>query len=383
MTKPIKKEQSSARKTGTYHKLGELEYFIPSPLPPQNPKFNFSNDLIDLYGKTMRTLGQLNEMANRLPNIERFIKAYCLKEAVLSSAIENIHTTLVDIFTNEISSTQNQSKTNKQTQLVLNYNKALEEALDLTKKQNFPIVSRVILQAHKTLMSGDDGDKANPGNYRKQQVTVGKFIPPVANKIPELIADLEKFINDDNSLPVLIKAGLAHIQFETIHPFLDGNGRIGRLLIVLMLIKDNVIYEPILYPSVYFKKHHLEYYKRLDAVRTKGDFEGWISFYLKAIKESAADAHKKSKAIEKLEKQLQNKIINSTKIKKELVEKILLVLFRFPVISVTELQNELDISYNAAHSIIQKLIKLDVLKLDIRQKRNKLFRFDAYLSLLE
>ena len=116
-------------------------------------------------------------------------------------------------------------------------------------------------------------------HYRKVQVKVGKLTPPTANKIEGLIADLEKFINDDDSLPVLIKAGLAHIQFETIHPFLDGNGRIGRLLIVLMLIKDKVLFAPILYPSVYFKKHHLEYYQRLDAVRTKGDFEGWIYFY--------------------------------------------------------------------------------------------------------
>jgi len=241
------------------------------------------------------------------------------------------------------------------------------------------------LEAHKTLMSGGDGDKANPGNYRKVQVKVGKLTPPIANKIEGLIADLEKFINDDNSLPELIKAGLTHIQFETIHPFLDGNGRIGRLLIVLMLIKDKVIFAPIIYPSVYFKKHHLEYYQRLDAVRTKGDFEGWIYFYLKAIKESATDAYKKSKEIEKLEKQLQNKIIKSknSSLPETQTTKTLSILFQFPVISIAELQNELKVSYNTANSIIQKLVKLDVLKLDEKQKRNKLFRFDAYLELLE
>ena len=333
----------------------------------------------------MHALGQLNEMANRLPNIERFIKAYCLKEAVLSSAIEGIHTTILDVFTNEILASSSKSKNNKQTQLVLNYNKALDAALDLTEKHNFPIISRVILEAHKTLMSGGDGNKANPGNYRKQQVKVGKLTPPPANKIEELIANLEKFINDDKSLPVLIKAGLAHVQFETIHPFLDGNGRIGRLLIVLMLIKDKVIFAPILYPSIYFKKHHLEYYQRLDAVRTKGDFEGWIAFYLKAIKESAVDAYKKSKEIEKLEKQLQNKITNSKdfSLPQEQAIKTLSVLFRFPVISIAELKNELQVSYNTANSIIQKLIKLDVLKLDEKQKRNRLFRFDVYLNLLE
>ncbi len=376
---------TNKRQTGTYHKLGELEYFLPFPLPPQNPSFNFNSDLIDLYGKAMHALGQLNEMANRLPNIERFIKAYCLKEAVLSSAIEGINTRIHDVFTNEISATSGGSKKSKQTQLVLNYNKALDIALDLTCRQNFPIVSRVILEAHKTLMSGGDGDKANPGNYRKAQVKVGKLTPAPANKIEDLIADLEKFINDDNSLPVLIKAGLAHIQFETIHPFLDGNGRIGRLLIVLMLIKDKVIFAPILYPSVYFKKHHLEYYQRLDAVRTKGDFEGWVYFYLKAIKESAGDAYKKAKEIEKLEKQLLNKVIKSKSsgLPEEQAIKTLSILFQFPVISIVELQNESQVSYNTASSIIQKLVKLDILKLDEKQKRNKLFRFDAYLNLLE
>ncbi len=377
-------ESKEKRQTGNYQKLGELEFFTPNPLPPHNPPFDFNGELIDLYGKAMHALGQLNEMAGRLPNIERFIKAYCLKEAILSSAIEGIHTTLIDVFTREVSAAI-QAKTNKQTQLVLNYNKALDVALDMTQKQNFPIVSRVILEAHKVLMSGGDGDKANPGRYRKQQVRVGGLTPPPANKVEELIADLEKFINNDNSLPILIKAGLMHVQFETIHPFLDGNGRIGRLLIVLMLVEGGVINVPILYPSTYFKNHHAQYYQKLDAVRTEGDFEGWIAYYLKAITESAIDTYSKSKEIEKLEKQLSDEMTNSKNfsLPKERAVKTLSVLFKFPVISVNELKNELEISYNVANSVIQKLVKVGVLKLHTEQKRNKLFRFDAYLNLLE
>jgi Fic family protein len=375
---------TNQRQTGTYQKLGELDYFIPSRLPPHNPPFDFNAELIELYGQTMQALGRLNEMANRLPNIERFIKAYCLKEALLSSAIEGIHTTMVDVFTSEVSATSSGSKNSKQTQLVLNYNKALDAALELTQKQGFPIVSRVILAAHKALMTGGDGERVNPGSYRKQSVKVGKLTPPPANKIEELIADLEKFINSDKSLPALIKAGLAHIQFETIHPFLDGNGRIGRLLIVLMLLEEKVIHAPILYPSTYFKKHHAKYYQKLDAVRTKGDFEGWISFYLKAIKESAKDAYKKAKEIEKLEEQLSKKIINSKdfSLPESQANQALVTLFRFPVISVTELQKSLNVSYNTANSIIQKLVKLEILKLETKQKRNKLFRFYSYLDLL-
>jgi Fic family protein len=152
---------------------GSLEFFIPFALPPKNPAFNFSSDLIELYGQAMQALGRLNEMADRLPNIERFIKAYCLKEALLSSAIEGIHTTMVDVFTNEVAAASSNAKNSKQTQLVLNYGKALDEALELVQKKNFPIVSRVILATHKVLMSGGDGQKANPGNYRKQPVKVG------------------------------------------------------------------------------------------------------------------------------------------------------------------------------------------------------------------
>jgi len=378
-------KESSQRQTGTYQKLGELEFFIPFALPPKNPSFNFSSDLIELYGQAMQALGQLNEMADRLPNIERFIKAYCLKEALLSSAIEGIHTTMVDVFTNEISAASSNTKNSKQTQLVLNYGKALDAALELVQKKKFPIVSRVILAAHKVLMSGGDGQKANPGNYRKQPVKVGKLTPPPANKVEELIADLEKFINDNDSLPALVKAGLAHVQFETINPFLDGNGRIGRLLIVLMLIQEKVIHAPILYPSTYFKKHHAKYYQKLDAVRTKGDFEGWTKFYLKAIKESAEDACTKAKEIEKLEKQLGKKITTSKSfnLPESQANQALVTLFQFPVISVTEMQNSLDVSYNTANSIIQKLVKLEILKLETKQKRNKLFRFDSYLNLLE
>jgi Fic family protein len=375
------------RTTGNYTKLGNLNYFVPNPLPPNNPNFEFNNDLIDLYGSAMQALGQLNEMSNRIPNKSRFIKAYCLKEAIQSSAIEGINTTLIEIFTKKISSTENKNKINKQTQLVLNYNEALDRAIHKVRDNDFPIVSRIILDAHKTLMSDGDGEKASPGKYRKQQVQVGNLIPPPANEIENLIANLEKFINEDNSLPAIIRAGLAHVQFETIHPFLDGNGRIGRLLIVLMLIQNNILSAPILYPSTYFKKHHLEYYHRLDSVRTKGDFEGWISFYLQAIKESADDAYKRAIAIENLEKKINDKILSCklfSKNKLNQAKQVLSILFNSPAISVKNLQEELKISYNTAASIIDKFLKLDILtQQEEGKKRDKTFSFKEYLELLD
>lgn len=370
------------RETGCYEQLGQLKYFIPYSLPPKEPLFKFSNELIDLYGKTMQAVGQLNEMTRRLPDTQRFIKAYCIKEAVISSAIEGIHTTLIEIFTQEISNT---TKANKETQLVLNYNDALNVALDMIKKQGFPIVSRVILESHLALMTGGDGQKASPGQYRKQQVKVGNLIPPPANKIASLISDLERFVNSDNSLPDLIKAGLAHVQFETIHPFLDGNGRIGRLLIVLILINSGILSDPILYPSFYFKKRHAEYYKRLDAVRTDGDFEGWIYFYLEAIREGALDAYKRAKEIEKLEQKLRNKIFKDKIFSKinDIANQALSLLFQFPVISIRDLEAKINRSYNNANSIVNKFVKAKILVEANKQKRNKLFCFQEYLNLLD
>ena len=217
------------RKTGHYEQLGTIEYFIPNALPPHNPPLQLDIETMILYGDAMLHLGKLNEMAENLPDKERFIKAYIIKEALLSSSIEGIHTTLLDVFTQPILET----KPDKETQLVMNYTKALHKALSLTQEENIPLISsRVILSAHKTLMQTGHGENSNPGNYRKQSVRVGNLVPPPPHLIAELIAQLEQYsniINTDSELPPLIRAGLVHVQFETIHPFLDGNGRIGRL----------------------------------------------------------------------------------------------------------------------------------------------------------
>lgn len=369
------------RKTGTYQILGDLSYFTPNQLPPVNPGLELSAEIMSLYGKASFALGQLNEMSLRLPDPKRFIKAYVIKEAMLSSAIEGIHTTIIDIFTHPLGD----SKPSKDTQLVLNYTKALDTALSTLKDDGLPLVNRVILRAHEALMSSGEGDKATPGHFRKQSVKVGDLIPPPATEIPKLMADLEKYINEPSELPALIRAGLVHIQFETIHPFLDGNGRIGRLLIILMLIDNGLLNLPILYPSYYFKKHHLEYYQKLDRVRTHGDFEGWISYYLKAITDSALDAHTRAKEIENLETKLKNMVSNDqsfTKIR-ETATLAIDYLFTQPVTTIAEMSQKIGKAYNTIQNILQEFIKLDLISENIIHKRNKLYRFEAYLALLE
>ncbi len=370
------------RKTGSYKKLGAIEYFIPDALPPKDPVLEVNAEMMTLYGEASAALSKLNEMAGHVPNVERFLKAYSIKEALLSSSIEGIHTTLLDVFTQPLVS----SKPSKNTQLVLNYAKALESAIVLMKDQGLPLVNRVILAAHKELMTCGDGDKASPGNYRKQSVSVGRLVPPPAQDVVDLMADLEKYINADSDLPPLIRAGLVHAQFETIHPFLDGNGRVGRLLIVLMLLEGNVLEVPILYPSYYFKKHHAEYYQRLNAIEREGDFEGWICYFLKTIKESSADAYARAKDIQALDEHYAEMIrsdVNFIKVKETALQ-ALSIMFTMPVIGISELAQKMGKSYNTAAKLCLLFVRKGILHAETNdQKRNKLYRFDAYLKLLE
>ncbi|WP_375604262.1 Fic family protein [Wolbachia endosymbiont of Anurida maritima] len=363
------------RESGYYHYIDKLAHFVPYSLPPKDPPFIFSENIAVLYGETMIKLGQLNEMAERLPNAERFIKAYIVKEALLSSAIEGVHTTLLDVFTQRVSST----KPNKQTQLVMNYTRSLEMALSTAKHST---IAQTILTAHKELMQHDEGG----GEYRADSVRVGDLIAAPAPEVVNLMNDLESYVNTDNKLPPLIKVGLVHAQFEIIHPFIDGNGRIGRLLIVILLIHYNLLSTPILYPSYYFKKNHFDYYRCLDRIRTHGDFEEWIEYYLNAIKDSSFDAYCRAKSIEKLERDLVNIIqVNQCFFKiRDTALQALNILFQLPVINVRELSKRLNKAYNTINNLILQFVEAKILVEDSNnKKRNKFYRFEAYLELLE
>jgi Fic family protein len=369
------------RQMGYYQKLGDLKYFIPYPLPPFDPPLQMYNEIICLHGEASFALGQLNEMSQRLPAPRRFIKAYVIKEALLSSSIEGINTTLSEVFSHSVI----ESKSSKETQLVVNYSKALDVSMQMLLDDKLPLVSRIILKAHQVLMSSGEGEKSMPGNFRQQSVRVGDLVPPIATEVPRLISELEKYINEPSDIPSLIQAGLVHVQFETIHPFLDGNGRIGRLLIVLMLMHNGLLKLPICYPSYYFKKHHLEYYQKLDRVRTHGDFEGWIIYYLKAIRDSAIDAHRRALEVEKLEAKLNELIQKSPDFAKmrETSSHVLEFLFNYPVTNIVEISKGLNKAYNTIQNILQEFIKHNLISEIVINKRNKLYRFDRYLLIFE
>ena len=372
------------RETGNYQILGNIHFFTPYALPPKNPSLEITPKMLELYSQAMYNLGSLNEAYSRLPDQKQFIKDFIIKEALLSSAIEGIHATLADVLTH----TQDESiKIDKNTQLVINYIKALDTAINLMREQNLPICSRVILAAHQTLLSCGDGDKAAPGAYRKQAVKVGNLIPPMAPNIPELMSDLDKYINEDSSLPPLIKIGLIHLQLETIHPFLDGNGRIGRLLIILMLMDSKLLKDPILYISYYLKKHQTQYYQALDAVRTQGDFESWINFYLQAVIEGTIDANTRIKEIEKLNADLKDRIANELQFSKNPRNAIAILnlLFSKPITTIGYLAENIDKTYNTTDAIVTKFIEMGIMSItpETQEKRYKQYRFDPYLALLE
>lgn len=369
------------RITGEYQNIGSLKHFVPYPLPPQNPKFEWNSELIQRYGDAIYALGQLNEISKRLPDFERFIKAYVIKEAMLSSEIEGVNTTIIDMWTEELGV----QTASKEVELVANYTKALNFSLKMIKDEGFPIVNRVIKKAHEVLMNAESGHKSNPGNYRTLQVKVGNLVPPASTQISQLMAELENYINNDESLPPLVKTGLAHVQFEAIHPFSDGNGRIGRLLIVLMLINTGLLSVPALYISYYFKKNHLKYYEALDLVRTKGDFEGWVLFFLEAVVVSANDAIKRINYIEQLELQLNEKILKSGVFKKnkENAFRVIKYLFANPVTNVTSAQGFLGMSFNATKKILEDLCAIEILKSYQINEKTKHYNFVEYLELLE
>jgi len=369
------------RKSGIYKPIGNVDFFMPYPLPPKNPSFTMDAEMVELYGQAMQQLGKLKEMNEWLPNKEQFIKAYVKKEALLSSSIEGIHTTLLEAFTQPLL----QTKPSKDMQLVMNYTKTLYASIKMIKKENLPISTRVILKAHKELMQITGSSKSNPGNYRKQTVTVGNLVPPPANDISKLMSELETFINVNETIYPLIKIGLVHVQFETIHPFLDGNGRIGRLLIVLMLIEMGFLSDPIIYPSYYFKKRPYDYYGLLDRVRTKGDFESWIKYYLSVIRDSAQDACWRARDIEQLRKKM-TEIISIDKRfanTRETRIKALTALFEYPIIKVQKLSTEIGVSYNTASKIISDFVEIGFLTSISKKKRGKLFKFVSYFEILE
>ena len=363
---------------------GELQYksFIPKPLPPE-PPIEIDDETVGLLSRANRNIGILEGLSRQIPSIELFVSMYVRKEALLSSQIEGTQATLDDILDPRV-----EENTNRHVADVVSYVKASQYAKARLKE--LPICNRLIRETHEVLMQNVRGEEKHPGEFRRSQNWLGpagstlvnaRYIPPNPDDMLEAMSDLEKFINHEDELEPLIKIALIHYQFETIHPFLDGNGRIGRLLINLFLMEKKLLSYETLYISYFLKRNRLEYYDRLTEVRTKGNFEQWIKFFLLATNESALDAILTIDELVKLHDE-NIKIVRNTGKAAKTITKVFNYLGGCPIIDITKTSEELGLSFNAVSSAVKKLIQLGILKQTENVQRNRVFAYEQYLNIL-
>lgn len=358
--------------------------YIPAPLPP-TPELEMSQ-LYKPLDQAMTALGGLNALAKLLPDVSLFLYMYVRKEALVSSQIEGTQSSLSDLLLFENNETP--SVTIDDVEEVSNYIAALKHGMS-RMQLGFPLSVRLIREMHTILLRGGRGSNKAPGELRRSQNWIGgtrpgkaRFVPPPPEKVENLMSDLEKFAHDENQkLPALIKASLIHVQFETIHPFLDGNGRLGRLLITLLLCAHGVLIEPILYLSLYFKEHRQLYYDMLQDVRLKGDWERWCEFFLDGITQTAAQATNDANKIIHL---LEDDRMCISKIGKaaRTALKIHTYLLKKPYLSLTKAAKELNISVPTTINAVAKLQEIGILKELTGQVRNRLFAYTKYLKIL-
>ena len=370
--------------TFTTNLSGEAAYksFTPSPLPP-NPQVELDAETVTLLIEANKQVAALESIATHITNVSLFVSMYVLKEALMSSQIEGTQATLEDILDPMIDANANRNVAD-----VINYIKAAEFAIERLKE--LPLCNRLIKEAHSVLMSGIRGQEKNPGEFRTSQNWIGgqgstlktaRYIPPAPQDMTEAISDLEKYINADDDLDVLIRSALIHYQFETIHPFLDGNGRVGRLLIILFLIEKKMLTTPVLYISYFLKKNRVEYYDRMTEVRTKGNYEQWVRFFLQAILESAQNA---TETIHKLIA-LHDKTYAAVR-KMGRGSITALQVFEYiesnPIIEIGKTATALSVSYNTVSSSVKRLCDAGILSQTSGRQRNRIFSYTAYLDLL-
>lgn len=363
---------------------GELMYksFLPYPLPPK-PELILDEISSDLLIKANSSIEKLNAISTRLPSVPLFVSMYVRKEALLSSQIEGTQATLDDILDPNLEENINQNISE-----VINYIKATDFA---TKRlETLPLCNRLLLETHKILLSNLRGSEKNPGEFRRSQNWIGpagsslknaRYIPPNPEDMIEVMSDLEKFLNQTDNINPLVKIALIHYQFETIHPFLDGNGRIGRLLINLFLKENGLLSYPTLYISYFLKRNRIEYYDRLTEVREKGNFEQWVKFFLQGIYESAEDSISSIDLLVELHDR-NYASVQEIDTRSKSVSRIFDYLESTPIIDIQKTSEELKLAYNTVSSAVKKLEKLGILSKVSDNKRFKYFAYEEYLSIL-
>lgn len=371
-------------RAGSLKKGYEYRYFMPEKI---NQSFIWTDENINaLLEEASLKLGELNAFSRFIPDTDMFIKMHVFKEAVVSSRIEGTQTNIEEAL---VSQGDIEPERRDDWVEVNNYVSAMNTAIEELEK--LPLSNRLIKKTHEILLSSVRGEHKSPGEFRKSQNWIGGatlrdavFIPPAHTEIPELLSDLESFLhNRDIKVPHLIKIAIAHYQFETIHPFLDGNGRVGRLLITLYLVSSGVMGKPLLYLSDFFEKHKILYYDNLTFVRTKNDLAQWIKFFLTGVIETAGEAVLTLKAIVDLKADIENgRLIHSGR-RLKVARQFLHKLFSTPVINIKNVQEMTGLSKSAANNLVQLFIDQKILVETTGFNRNRVFVFEEYLEMFK
>lgn len=380
------------RMTGTYDRRTVadevVEAFVPNPLPPENPVLDLDEETLALLRRAEHSLSQLALAGEMVPSIEWFVYGFVRKEAVISSQIEGTQATLVDLLRFEAEGIE--TALDADVREVCNYLEALSFARsEMNRSRGLPLSMRLLNQAHLRLMQGVRGADRLPGEIRRSQNWIGgtrpgnaAFVPPPPEALPGLLSAFEKYIHAEDDLPRLVRAGLLHVQFETIHPYLDGNGRIGRLLVTLLLEHWGLLPAPLLYLSLFFKRHRDEYYRRLTAVRTDGDWEGWTRYFLEAVGTIATEATTSARDVVEVVSRDRTRVLaaaSSTLMAVRLFE----LLPEHPIFTTAKAMAALSTTRPTATKAINTLVDAGIIQETTGKKRDRVFGYAGYLDVLK
>jgi Fic family protein len=379
-----------ARNTGTYERqtVGgeEVAAFLPHPLPPADPPLELDVRARELLRAAEHALSRLELAGEMVPSVEWFIYAFVRKEAVVSSQIEGTQATLVDLLNFEAGA-QPEPQREIEVQEVCNYLDALAYARkQLRRKDGLPLSIRLLNETHRRLMKGVRGADKEPGEIRRSQNWIGgtrpgnaAYVPPPPHEVPRLLGELENYLHGPDRLPPLVRAGLAHVQLETIHPYLDGNGRLGRLLVTLLLEEWKLLSQPLLYLSLYFKRHRQDYYQALNRVRTEGDWEGWIAFFLEGVATIAEEAVQSARELFALMSRDRARVLAAGKAS-VVASRLFEELPRHPVVTITGVVKLLETTKPTAAKAIALLEEVGVLAETTGRRRDRTFSYSKYLD---
>lgn len=373
-------------RAGTYRRQPDgYRAFIPAPLPP-DPPVEITGELQVLLSQADRALGRLDGSIQTLPHPDLFVLMYVRKEAVLSSQIEGTQSSLQDLLAAEarVFAPNRASDVSE----VLNYVAAMNHGLK--RLSEIPVSIRLIREIHAELLQGRRGSHLTPGELRSSQNWIGPagctlrealFVPPPPHQAAEDMSQLERFIHADTELPLLVKIGLAHAQFETIHPFLDGNGRVGRLLITFLLCEQGVLQKPVLYLSWFFKQHRQRYYDELQSVRDAGTWERWLAFFLRGVVEVSGQATDTARRILALREEHRRVITEGFGRAAANGHRVLEFIYEYPIISVSNVQRLTGTTYTAANNLVARMADCGILHEFTGRTRNRRFRYQNYIDL--